>query len=150
MNAACICGQRDAEREPDANDRVIVPTAADCPVHGVSAASAFCRGGTQACEVCVGSCGIEEYERVKKQRDDLAARLMADPDRAATATLDGLRKLLPELKAEEDAACHAILDWIGVARDDLSLAERVRILALELATKQGYTLEEAERLAPTA
>jgi hypothetical protein len=32
--AACVCGQRDAEREPDATDRVIVPTAADCPVHG--------------------------------------------------------------------------------------------------------------------
>ena len=92
----------------------------------------------------------EEYERVCAQRDRLMERLIADPERAALATLDGLRKMLPELKAEEDAACQAILDWIGVARDDLSLAERVRILALELATKQGYTLEEAERLAPVA
>lgn len=95
------------------------------------------------------------------QRDRLTDRLMADPDRAALATLDGLRTMLPELKAEEDEACHAILDWIGVARHEpdpndplgltlgepLALAERVRILALELATRQGY-LEEAERLAP--
>lgn len=91
----------------------------------------------------------EEYERVVAQRDKLIERLMADPDRAAAATLDGLRKMLPELKVEEDEAIGRILDWIGVAGDgDLSLAERVRILALELATRQGYTLEEAERLAP--
>jgi hypothetical protein len=91
----------------------------------------------------------EEYERVCAQRDKLTERLMADPDRAATATLDGLRKMLPELKIEEDERIGAILDWIGVTGgDDLSLAERVRILALELATKQGYSLEEAERLCP--
>lgn len=92
----------------------------------------------------------EEYERVVAQRDGLLDRLLADPERSGIAALDGLRKMLPELKIEEDEACHAILDWIGVARDDLTLAERVRLLALEHATKQGYSLEEAEHLAPSA
>lgn len=89
------------------------------------------------------------YERATEQRENLLARLAADPDRSAIATLDGLGKMLPELKVEEDEQIGAILDWSGVAGDDdLSLAERVRILALEHATKQGYSLEEAERLCP--
>jgi hypothetical protein len=29
----CICGEKDAEVYPDDTDRVIVPTAAGCPVH---------------------------------------------------------------------------------------------------------------------
>lgn len=105
---------------------------------------------SDAREPLAASVPREEYERVVGQRDNLLARLEADPERAAVATLDGLRKMLPELKVEEDEACHAILDWIGVAKDDLALAERVRILAVELATRQGYTVEEAERLAPSA
>ena len=87
-----------------------------------------------------------EYERVKAQRDNLFDRLEADPIRSATAALDGLQKVW----REDEQQCHRILDWIGVAADDLALAERVRILALELATRQGYTLDEAERLAPPA
>ncbi len=88
----------------------------------------------------------EEYERVKTQRDNLFARLEADPGRAAVATLDGLRKVW----TEDGEQCHRILDWIGVAADNLALPERVRILVLELAAKQGYTLDDAERLCPPA
>jgi len=91
----------------------------------------------------------ERLLAARKQRDGLLARLEADPDRAAIAVLDGLQKLLPELLTEDVQQSEAILDWIGVA-DDLSLAERVRILALERATRQGYTLDEAERLCPPA
>lgn len=75
---------------------------------------------------------------------------------------EGLRQVLAEIPREEYESCHAILDWIGVARDtgvvppyrsepeSLSLAERVRLLAVELATRQGYSLDEAERLCPEA
>jgi hypothetical protein len=92
---------------------------------------------------------LVENDRLQTSRDKAVALLMADPDRAAVAALEGLRTMLPELKVEEDERIGAILDWIGVAGDDaLSLAERVRILAFELATKQGYSLEEAERLCP--
>lgn len=31
-------------------------------------AKAFCEGGTAACEVCVGSCGIEESEQAAENR----------------------------------------------------------------------------------
>lgn len=91
---------------------------------------------------------LDEIERLREGRDKAVTLLEADPDRAAVATLEGLREMLPELKVEEDAQISAILDWIGVAAGDMSLAERVRILALEVATKQGYSLEEAERLCP--
>lgn len=92
-----------------------------------------------------------EYERVCGQRDRLMERLEADPERAAVAALDGLRKIW----TEDDEQAMRILDWIGVARSDLdeqplALVERVRILAVDLATRQGYTLEQAERLAPPA
>lgn len=91
----------------------------------------------------------EDEARLREQRDKLMERIVGDPDRFAAAALDGLRKMLPELKAEEDEQIGAILNWIGVAGDGhLTLAERVRILALEHATKQGYSLEEAERLCP--
>lgn len=86
-----------------------------------------------------------EIERLRDQRNNLLARLEADPDRAAVAAVDGLRKIF----TEDDEQAHRILDWIGVA-GDLALVERVRILALELATKQGYTLDEADQLAPPA
>ncbi len=88
----------------------------------------------------------DEYERVVAQRDGLLSRLEADPERAAVAAIDGLRKVF----AEEYAQCERILDWIGVASENLALSERVRILALEMATRQGYTLDEAERLCPPA
>jgi hypothetical protein len=86
-----------------------------------------------------------EVERLRAHRDKLLDRLEADPGRAAIATLDGLRKIW----TEDDEQTHRILDWIGVA-GGLALPERVRILALDLATRQGHTLEEAERLAPPA
>jgi hypothetical protein len=90
----------------------------------------------------------DEIERLRDGRDKAVALLMADPDRSAVAAVEGLRKLLPELLADDVEQAGAILDWIGVAHHGLSLAERVRILALELATKQGYSLDEAERLCP--
>jgi hypothetical protein len=39
-----------------------------------------------------------------------------------------------------------ILDWIGVA-GGMDHSERVLYLAIEMACKQGYSFEEAERLA---
>lgn len=91
----------------------------------------------------------DEIERLRDGRDQAVRLLMADPDRSAIAVVEGLRKMLPELKVEEDEQISAVLDWIGVAGDgDLTLAERVRILALQVATTQGYSLEEAERLCP--
>jgi len=39
-----------------------------------------------------------------------------------------------------------ILDWIGVSRP-MPHSERVLWLAVELACKQGYSVDEAERLA---
>ena len=37
----------------------------------------YCKGGTSACEDCVGSCGVEEFdehwEAVKKLKDEMAA-----------------------------------------------------------------------------
>lgn len=89
----------------------------------------------------------DEIDRLLEARENLYARLTADPTRAAVATIDGLRTLL----AEEDGRIDRILDWIGVADDEtLSRADRVRLLAVELATKQGYSLDQAERLAPGA
>jgi hypothetical protein len=86
-----------------------------------------------------------EYERVVAQRDSLMKLLEADVDRSAIAVLHGLRKVL----AEENGQIDRILDWIGVADDEtLSRADRVRLLALELATRQGYTLGEARARMP--
>jgi len=86
-----------------------------------------------------------EVDRLRGIRDKLVDRLEADPERAAVAALDGLRKIW----TEDDEQAHRILDWIGVA-GDLALVERVRILAIQTATHQGYTLDQAERLAPPA
>ena len=67
-----------------------------------------------------------------------------------------LRKHLPlisELKkstAELDIQrAGRILDWIGVA-GGMSHSERVKWLAIELACKQGYTLDQGEALADRA
>ena len=100
-------------------------------------------------EIDGGAVPRSEYERVCRQRDMAVERLRADPDAAAIATLDGLQKLLPKLKDEEDVSISKILDWIGVADDgEMTLADRVRILALEMATRQGVPLDQAERLCP--
>lgn len=119
----------------------------------LAASKPFCEGGTGTCDVCVGSCGVEEYEvHLRQVNANLAARLEADPDRAAIATLDGLRKILSEdteaLEADV-AAAGRILDWIGVA-GGLPFSERVKIVAVMLATKQGLSLDEAERIAGAA
>jgi hypothetical protein len=88
---------------------------------------------------------LNTIERLERQRDELFARLQADPERAAIASLDGITKIL----GEDEQAASRVLDWIGVAAN-LSLAERVKWLAVEVATKQGYSLDEAERLADAA
>jgi hypothetical protein len=69
----------------------------------------------------------------------------------AIAVTDAPEKIesLRSLILNEAQAASRILDWIGVA-SGLSLSQRVRILALQLATTQGYTLEGADRLAPSA
>ena len=70
----------------------------------------FCKGGTGTCEDCVGSCGIEEHDELR---------------RAALLVL-GVEKV----------AADNLLDWVGVA-GGLPLAERVRLLCIEYVSRTG-------------
>jgi hypothetical protein len=56
---------------------------------------------------------------------------------------------LAALVDQEALAANRVLDWIGVAAG-MPLSQRVKWLAVEVGTRQGYSLEEAERLADAA
>lgn len=74
-------------------------------------------------------------------RADLASRAFESP-----AVIARIAETVATDVVSEGERAGRVLDWIGVAAD-LPLSERVKWLAVELACKQGYTLDEATRLA---
>lgn len=75
-----------------------------------AATKPYCEGGTGTCEVCVGSCGIEEYE--------------------ATNAADVQEKALAHIKR-----CDELFDG-NVVRPDKEFAyQQLRVLTLELLEK---------------
>lgn len=70
----------------------------------------------------------------------LAAREAADTLTERVAALG------EAVRDEEITRATRILDWIGVA-GGMPVSERVKWLAIELACKQGFSLDEAERIA---
>lgn len=60
-----------------------------------------------------------------------------------------IHKLAQAVTNQEIARAGRVLDWIGVA-GGMEHSERVKWLAIELACKQGLTLDQAERFADEA